>query len=79
MVPRWAGEGSKPIPNRKANEEAHQDDHMTTLDLQKAWTCLGTFPPPPGGISGGLGGGGLPECMSADIRLVWSLPTTESD
>ena len=32
MVPRGAEEGSKTIPNRKANEELHQDDHMAVLD-----------------------------------------------
>ena len=34
MVPRRAEEGSKTIPDRKSNEEPHQDDHMTGLGPQ---------------------------------------------
>ena len=36
MVPRRAEESEKAIPNRKSNEEPHQDEHMTALDPPKA-------------------------------------------
>ena len=33
IVPRRAEEGAKTIPNRKSNQEAHQDDPKTVLGL----------------------------------------------
>ena len=33
MIPRRAEEGAKTIPNRKSNQEAHQDDPKTVLGL----------------------------------------------
>ena len=45
MLPRRAEEGAKTIPNRKSNQEAHQDDPKTVLGLGQGRTSPVQRPP----------------------------------
>ena len=45
MFPRGAEKGSKTIPNRKSNEKAHQDEHMTVVNAPGGGGTPSLVPP----------------------------------